>query len=571
MDTPNFKQYTFQELKDALAHIDREQYPDRANELMLEIASRRDRSPEPDDVQGAELDEELHPNIFIRYWKGQVSLPVSYWAVGIAVSLLIVLLSLVVAKGIETATSSALLGAYILGMYVVMIVLLVWQSVGVYRSASKHPLRGGSVAWAYTAKVMVFVSLLSFLNQMYVSGFSIMKGGYQTLIGTATYPETQFRLLNGGKELELFGGLEIGSEALLEEQLKLNPEVEVLHLHSNGGRILAAKRMMKLVQSYQLDTYVRTECSSSCTLLFLAGKTKLIGHGAKLKFHAASIGAVSGHNVKEIGREFEEAYLDEGIAKWFVDKIVNTPNTQLWEPSEDDLLRAGFVDRIVNPDQYAYSGIGTASSIKVEDIESGLLTQDYILAMKEHDPDTYQQAIALNLNGMLQGLPLAEVTNQMVDLIYNVRLPVYLANGSNAALVKYWKAQIFRMEELREDYPLACASFVYPDEVPVENRYGNEGGISEKGKALESAALAELIRSYQGNYQDIDKETQQSLIQEVLTKLRAQNEAFMQVVSSAKDYVDKPELMCDASIALNAAFVSFDVETSGQLLRSIQN
>jgi hypothetical protein len=571
VNAPNYKEYSLHELNDALVHIDREQFPERTNALIQEIESRREHQQEQVQTLLPEFNEKLHPNVFIRYWKGQVSLPVSYWAVGIAVSLLFVFLSKVVGKGIESATSSTLLGAYILGLYTLMIVLLVWQSVGVYRSAGKHTLRGGSVGWAYTAKLMVFVGLFSFLNQMYISGFPIMKSGFLTLIGTEIYPVTQFRVLNGGKELELFGGIELGSETLLEEQLDLNPDVKLLHLHSTGGRVLAAKRMMKVLRRYGIDTYVRTECSSSCTLLFLAGKNKLLGSGAKLKFHAASIGTVSGHNVKEIGQNFEEAYLNEGIPKWFVDKIANTPSDSFWEPSNNDLLRAGVIDKIVDPELYAFSGIGAETSITIEDIVTGLLTQDYILAMKEHDPETYQQAIVLNHNGMLEGLPSAQITNQLVDLLYNVRLPVYLASASNTALVEYWKAQIFRMEELRKDYPLACASFVYPDEVPAEKRYGNQGGISEEGKAIESAALTELIKSYQGSYQNIDEETQQLLVQEVITKIRNQNEEFFKVVSSAKDFVNKPELMCAASIALNKAFISFDVDTSGQLLRSIQN
>jgi hypothetical protein len=571
LNTPNYKEYSLSELNDALNHIDREKFPERTQTLIHEIKLRDNNHQNKVELVIPELQEELHPNFFIRYWRGQISLPVSYWIVGIAVSLLIIFLGKVAESGVESSASSALLGSYILGLYIVIILLLVWQSVGVLRSAIKHPSRGGSTGWAYTAIILIVVGLISFSHQMYESGFPIMKNSFLTIIGSIRLPETQFRVLNGGKEMEVFGGLEVGSETLLEEQLNLNPDVRILHLHSSGGRVLAAKRMMKVVRRFNLDTYVRTECISSCTLLFLAGKNKLLGNGAKLKFHSASIGSVSGHNVKEISQKFQEAYLDEGIPKWFVNKVINTPSNTLWEPSNDELMRAGVVDKVVNPDQYAYSGVGEESSITVEEVESGLLTQPYMLAMKEYDLETYQQALDINLKGMIKGLPLVQITNQFVDLLYNVRLPVYLANASNSALVEYWKIQIFRMKELRNDYPLACASFVYPEEVPIEKRYGNEGGISEQGKALESAALAELIKSFNGNYQNINKETQESLIRELLTKVRNENEEFYQVVVSPKDFVDKPQLLCSASIALNAGFISFDIETSGQLLRSIHN
>ncbi|MGS2721014.1 hypothetical protein [Paraglaciecola aestuariivivens] len=574
LTTPNYKQYSLAELKDALANIDKEQFPQRAQTLIEEINARGadlDKPITPEHSAQPEFNEEQHPNFFIRYWKGQISLPVSYWLIGVTANVVIVILSHFAQVGVENASSAKLLGAYIFGLYVCMIVLTCWQTVGIYRSASKHPLRGGSAGWAMTAKVMVCLGCLGFLYQMYNSGFPIMKTSFLTLIGSERYPATEFRLLNNGTELEVFGGLEIGSETLLAEQLNLNPDVKILHLHSIGGRVLAAKRMMQVVRDHDLDTYVKTDCSSSCTLVYLAGKNKLLGEGAELRFHTASIGTVSSHTVSELGDPLKQAYLNQGLPKWFVDKVMSTSSDSFWSPSNEELLRAGVVDKIVDPDLYALSGLGTESSITKAELESGLLTQDYMVAMKKHDPETYQQALDLNYVGMRQGLPQAQIINQMVDLLYNHRLPIYLASAGNLALVEYFKAQIFRMKELRQEFPLACASFVYPDEVPEAKRYGNQGGISAEGKALESAALTMLINSYQDTHQNIDEEKQLSLILDVISKVRDENEAFYNVIVSAEDFVEQPDLMCAASIALNEAFISFDVETSGQLLRSIQN
>lgn len=66
----------------------------------------------------------------------------------------------------------------------------------------------------------------------------------------------------------------------------------------------------------------------------------------------------------------------------------------------------------------------------------------------------------------------------------------------------------------------------------------------------------------------MDEETQQEYIQKVLTIMREQNDSYIGVVASAASYVGEPELLCEVSIALNEAFLSFGVATSAPLLRS---
>ena len=570
MDTPDYSQYTLDELNDALSNIDRENYPQKVQRLTDEI-NRRNQAGETNSspVNQAPI-VPTPPNLLMRFWRGEYSLPVSYWLIGIGINILIYGLAALAKLGIAKASSSSALGAYIIGLYGAIILLTALQSVGIFRSANKHPLRGGSPAWAFVAKAMVCIGLFSFFMQMYISGFSIIKTSFEEFVGIEKLPQTQFRILNKQTELEVIGGIELGSERLLKEQLKLYPEIKLVHLHSIGGRLLAAERMMQIVRDHELDTYVKTECSSSCTLVYLAGKNKLLAAGAKLKFHSPSFGALSGHEIKEFGDKLANLYLDEGIPKWFVSKVVSTPNNSFWEPSVEELMRANVIDKVVDPDIYAYSGLGKESGISFQDYETGLLNFEYLEAMKEHDLQAFQKISNTSYASVLKGLPLQEITNAMNTVIYAERLPVYLANASDSAIVEYYKAQIFTMKELRPQYPLACASFAYPDQIPVEYHYGNQGSMSEQGKSIEMAALANLIKTYKGTHSKIDKDTQEAQIQEVIEKVRAEREDYLQVISSASDFVDQGDLICGASIALLEAFISFDTEKSGALLRSIQ-
>jgi ATP-dependent protease ClpP protease subunit/cupin superfamily acireductone dioxygenase involved in methionine salvage len=569
LNDPNYKLHSLSELNDALINIDRDQYPERTQEIIQEIEARSAITQSLVGSSENTFHEDLHSNLFIRYWKGQVSLPMSYWGVGITINLLFFVISKGVQIGIESSTHTWQLGAYILGLYTFLISAITWHSVGLYRTARKHPLRTGDSGWATIALIMLFIGLVGFFQQMHSAGIPIIKSGFQLIAGADKLPNTEFRILNEGNDIELIGRIDLGSESLLEEQLRLNPNVNRIHLHSNGGRVLAAKRMMKIIRRYNLDTYVKTECASACTLLYLAGKNRLLAEEAKLKFHAPGIGGASSHNIEELGQHMKEAYVGENLPHWFINKVMETPNDEFWEPTSEELLRANVIDKIVDSDLYPMSGLGQESSITVEALESGLLTVEHMVAMKKHDSEAYQQVIDLNLNGMLAGITKNELSSQVNNLIYSERLPVYLSNASNEALVEYWKSQINHMKELKANYPLACASLTYPEIVPVEHRYGNEGTISPKVRSQELAALANLIRSFKDEHLNIDETTEKELIQEVIANVRKQNEELYKVVVSAGDYVGEPHKLCEASIVLNEAFISFDVDTSGQLLRSL--
>ena len=45
-------------------------------------------------------------------------------------------------------------------------VVAVWQLVGIWRSADRHPDRGGRRFWAGVAKVMVFIAVLRKITEL---------------------------------------------------------------------------------------------------------------------------------------------------------------------------------------------------------------------------------------------------------------------------------------------------------------------------------------------------------------------------------------------------------------------
>src|SRR5689334_361523 len=237
-------------------------------------------------------------NYFARHWRGNLSLPVSYWVNGTLGTVAIVAL-MVVARSMDLGKTLGAFGsgALILGFLGFAYAGTIWQLVGIWRSAGHHPDRGGSTGWAAMAKVMVVIGFLSGFGQV-AQQLPLWKQAFQLVAGVDVTPNSEFRVLNRATELEVSGGMSFGTADALETILKATPSIRVVHLNSVGGWIKEGERVGTLMESYGLTTFTEHECVSACLLAFLGGKERLLGVGARLGFHQASVGGVGGEVAK---------------------------------------------------------------------------------------------------------------------------------------------------------------------------------------------------------------------------------------------------------------------------------
>ena len=85
------------------------------------------------------------------------------------------------------------------------------------------------------AKAIIIISTIGYIINISTTGIPVLKESYSLITQHQEYPELHFRLLNNETELELYGGIEVGSEKQLEAQLDAHPNIKLLHLHSIGG------------------------------------------------------------------------------------------------------------------------------------------------------------------------------------------------------------------------------------------------------------------------------------------------------------------------------------------------
>ena len=202
-------------------------------------------------------------NYFVRHWRGELSLGVSYWVNGLLGAFVVLLAANFVER--QNTISLPLWAAMALVVYAIAIVASVWQFVGVWRSASNHVSRGGNKVWATLAEVVVVLGVLNCISLFYRTYIPQAAEMVSIITGDARTPPYEIRVLPGGTEIEFRGGLRAGCAKKLEGILSAVPQAKVLHIESPGGRIKEAEKMIQLVREHGLITYTSEGCWSAAS------------------------------------------------------------------------------------------------------------------------------------------------------------------------------------------------------------------------------------------------------------------------------------------------------------------
>jgi hypothetical protein len=158
----------------------------------------------------------------------------------------------------------------------------------------------------------------------------------------ALHSDWRVEILDDPAAVGVRGDIGYGLADALEEAIKKHPNLKTLHLYSYGGLTSEAVAAAEIVHQHGLDTYVMRECASACTLIFAAGRKRVLAHGGKLGFHA-SRGATSFDDASGQEKWEAERLADYGVDTDFIRKANRVPNEQIWYPTVQELQKARVV------------------------------------------------------------------------------------------------------------------------------------------------------------------------------------------------------------------------------------
>lgn len=415
--------------------------------------------PLPQTASAPELPE--GKNFITRHWRGQFSLGVSYWVVGILSNIAAVFAILLASQLMLSAVPFVPLGIFIFFVFVWsgLIALAVWQAVGIWRSATRRRAarhaEGKRAFWAVAAKVAVCLGAVQLATLLAKTAIpQVAEATRMAFLGDPSIPAYTMRVMNGGTEAEITGGIKYGVTADLERLLDTNGNVRTLHLDSVGGRIGEGKKLNALIRARSLDTYVENKCLSACTLAFVAGGQRILRQGASLGFHR---GAFPGSQANDLGSDVERGiYSAAGITTAFIDKALATDNSSMWRPAEAELVSARVVTRVSSGNEFA---IGGANMSREEWDKSLMKSAAVYAALKETRPDDYGAILDIFAAGGARGTPRGELTAAAQARLQSV-IRTLLPLADDPVVIEVGKLRTDEYRALQAKDAAACYTYV---------------------------------------------------------------------------------------------------------------
>lgn len=277
-------------------------------------------------------------NYVLRHWRGQLPLSISFFVNFLGLNVLIFLLAQNTAGGM-VAVSPYHSAAIILVKLALALLVSIWQLVGLFRCAINQP------TWIVRIAV-IGITLLAAANQLRLAYQHQAQylGIARLAFRIDALPEYQVLAQPEKKLLIINGPFGIGIADTVE-QLLSDARYEIIILNSPGGYIYEGRRVAELIRRHDLSTTSISQCSSICTLAFLAGKHRFLAPGASLGFHQYASDFISAKGLINEQAEDMATFAGYGISPAFIEKIYQTPPEQLWVPSREELLNARVISQ----------------------------------------------------------------------------------------------------------------------------------------------------------------------------------------------------------------------------------
>lgn len=391
-------------------------------------------------------------NYFIRHWRGDLSLGVSYWANGMLGTFLILFAANMLVE-MRESVSLKWLAVLSLVLYALALLVSVWQAVGVWRSAGKHTSRGGNSGWATAARIAVGFGVLStvgvFINNYIPQSAEMVR----ILAGDKTIPAYKITVLPGGAEVEFRGGLRAGSARELEKILAAVPQAKVLHIESIGGRIIEAKMMSKLIRARQMTTYTSERCLSAATLVLMSGKERVVAMGAKIGFHAGNFPGATADQKQEMDNLVRTTMQSAGVTEPFINRVLATPSEQMWYPTFEEMLGARVVTSQSLGDRFATSwGLPDA---KLDAAIQNISAYPWFSAIRELEPETYGKMMTNFVTALRAGKSEGEATAAISEAAGGL-MEKYFPSASDEALLALRDQWIGILSKYKDKNSRAC-------------------------------------------------------------------------------------------------------------------
>lgn len=480
-----------------------------------------------------------------RHWRGDYALGRSYWLHTVLLTSLVPALAISVLARLTNDMPARYGMAGVLLIAAFSYVAWTWGVCGCWRSASHHVARGGR-RWAEVAvKFLILCGVISMITST-LRALPSLHEQVEIALGRQLGPPVVYQLRVDGKSILLQGGMNDGAADGLERMLQQSPSVTTVVLYSAGGWVREGRLVGEVIRRHQLNTYVEQECSSSCTLAFLAGRDRAMDPRAHIGFH--TLYTVGGDD--RINRSFDrkltyDTYGKFGLPTDFIKRIADTPASQSWYPELGQLLQAGVLTRLAPGGETAQiATIATSRDILEAEFRKGALFD----IMARYYPKEFARTIDLawaRVQAHASDAEILAVGREQVGLLSRRLMPI----ASDQSLAEFQQLLLDQAVALRGISVEACTELIYPRsrEDAAAGREAPQAVLPQEFANRELLMTQHLLRDADpANAAQFSLAERTRVFRQALAPLSQEQ---LKLLSSPLRRARDPQATCDASIA----------------------
>lgn len=162
--------------------------------------------------------------------------------------------------------------------------------------------------------------------------------------------QVALKVSDDGRTLEFTGPIVFGVQQRVQAVLAEYPGIATLRLISPGGRVVEARDLSAIVRAHGLATVAAGNCASACTVVFMAGRDRMLAPTGGLGFHRYRSPDKDQQEAEEnmaIDRRYFSA---RGLPEWFIERAFATPNSDMWRPTTEEMRLANVITAELSED-----------------------------------------------------------------------------------------------------------------------------------------------------------------------------------------------------------------------------
>ncbi|MBB5392713.1 MULTISPECIES: hypothetical protein [unclassified Herbaspirillum] len=486
------------------------------------------------------------PGNFIgRHWRGDYSLARSYWLHTVLLSSLLPAFSISLLARLTNDMPARYGVAGVLAIAAFSYLAWIWGVRGCWMSASRHVARGGR-RWAEVAvKVLIVFGAISLVSSTWRASHSFREQ-FDIARGKQLGPPVVYQLRVDGKSVLLQGGMNDGAADGLERLLQAHPSVTTVVLYSAGGWVREGRLVGDVIRRRGLNTYVEQECSSSCTLAFMAGRDRAMDPRAHIGFH--TLYTVGGDD--RINKTFDrnltfDTYGKLGLPRDFIARIADTPSNKSWYPEQGQMLQAGVLTRLAPGGETAQlATMATSRDVLEEEFKKGALFD----IMARYHPKDFAHMVDLAwalAQAHASDAEILAVGREQVGILSRKLLPI----ASDESLQQFQQLVLDQAVALRGISAAACTELIYPRSRAdaAAGRETPQAVLPQEFANREMAMTQRLLRDADpANAVRFTLGERTRVIRRALAPLSQEQ---LRLLSSPERRQADPDATCDASIS----------------------